>query len=129
MIVNLLGGIAASLAFVLLELRPTLPFLFLIVLLIGLSFGGRAAANPELGRVYAGALTIFLILFGLGVSPLPVETPESFSTRIAYVLFAILYTICLAALLWPRTEPALDGPVRRYPDRAPLSSPAAAALP
>lgn len=105
-VVNLLGGIIASLAFVLLEIRPTLPVLFLIVLLIGLSFGGRAAVNPELGRVYAGALTIFLILFGLGVSPLPVETPESFSTRIAYVLFAILYTIGAAALLWPRAEPA-----------------------
>ena len=105
-VVNLLGGIIASLAFVLLEIRPTLPFLFLIVLLVGLSLGGRIAANPEFGRVYAGALTIFLILFGLGVSPLPADTPDSFSTRIAYVLFAILYTICLAALLWPRVEPS-----------------------
>lgn len=128
-IVNLMGGIAASLAFVLLEVRPTLPILFLIVLLAGLSFGGRAAASPEFGKVYAGALTIFLILLGLGVSPLPADTPDSFSTRIGYVLFAILYTIGAAALLWPRTEPALDGPVRRNPDRAPLSSPAAAALP
>lgn len=104
-IINLLGGIAASLAFVLLEVRPSVVFLFVIVLLAGLLFGGRAAAHPEFGKVYAGALTIFLILFGLGVSPLPVDTPESFSTRVAYVLFAILYTVCLAALLWPRAEP------------------------
>jgi hypothetical protein len=109
-IINLLGGIAASLAFVLLEVRPSVVFLFVIVLLAGLLFGGRAAAHPELGKVYVGALTIFLILFGLGVSPLPVDTPESFSTRVAYVLFAILYTVCLAALLWPRAEPA--APIR-----------------
>ena len=99
----------------LLEVRPALPILFLIVLLVGLSFGGRAAANPEFGKVYAGALTIFLILFGLGVSPLPADTPDSFSTRIAYVLFAILYTIGLAALLWPRAEPARPAAVRRDP--------------
>ena len=43
----------------------------------------------------------FLILFGLGVSPLPTETPQLFSTRIAYVLFAVVYAIGLATLLWP----------------------------
>lgn len=114
-LVNLLGGLVASLAFVVLELRPTLPFLFLTVLLVALVFAGRAAATPASSRMYTGALSIFLILFGLGVSPLPAETPDSFTTRIAYVLIAILYTICLAALLWPRqatsTSEAL-GPTR-----------------
>ena len=71
MVVNLLGGIVASLAFAFVELRPTLPFLFLTVLIVALLFGGRAAAHPKAGKVYAGALTTFLILFGLGVSPLP----------------------------------------------------------
>ncbi len=46
----------------------------------------------------------FLILFGLGVSPLPTETPQLFSTRIAYVLFAVVYAIGLATLLWPSTH-------------------------
>jgi hypothetical protein len=69
MLVNLLGGIIASLAFAILELRP----------------------EP-----------IFLILFGLGVSPLPASSPEAFSTRIGYVLAAILYAVVMAALLWPR---------------------------
>lgn len=100
MIVNLLGGIVASLAFAFVELRPTLPFLFLTVLIVALLFGGRAAADPKAGKVYAGALTTFLILFGLGVSPLPASTPESFTTRIGLVLFAIACTFCLIALLW-----------------------------
>jgi hypothetical protein len=101
MMVNLLGGIVASLAFAFVGLRPTLPFLFLIVLIVGLLFGGRAATDPKAGKVYAGALTTFLILFGLGVSPLPATTPDSFATRIGLVLFAIVCTFCLTALLWP----------------------------
>jgi hypothetical protein len=101
MVVNLLGGIVASLAYAFVELRPTLPFLFLTVLIVALLFGGRAAADPKAGKVHAGALTTFLILFGLGVSPLPASTPESFTTRIGLVLFAIACTFCLTALLWP----------------------------
>ena len=31
----------------------------------------RAAADVRTGKVYAGVLVIFLILFGLGISPLP----------------------------------------------------------
>ena len=69
MIVNLLGGVVASLAYAFIELRPTLPFVFLAVLVVGMLFGGRAAADPAAGKVYAGALVTFLILLGLGVSP------------------------------------------------------------
>ncbi len=98
--VNLLSGVLASLAFAFVELRPSLPFLFLTVFLVGLILGGRAAAG--LARMYGGALTTFLILLGSGISPLPTTTPESFSTRIGYVLLAVGYTLCMMALLWPR---------------------------
>ena len=106
MVVNLSGGISASLAFAFIELRPTLPFFFLTVLVVGLVFGERAAAGPKAAKLYAGALTTFLILFGTGVSPPPASTPESFATRIGLVLFPVVCTFCLTALLWPRTEPA-----------------------
>lgn len=105
MIVNLLGGVVASLAFIVIELRPTWIVLILTVLIVGLLFGGRAAHDPKSGKMYAGALTTFLILFGIGVSPLPAETPDSFATRIGFVMFAIVYTFCLAALLWPSPPP------------------------
>src|SRR6478736_9714816 len=49
--VNLLSGVLASLAFAFVELRPSLPFLFLTVFLIGLILGGRAAAG--LAKMYA----------------------------------------------------------------------------
>lgn len=102
LLVNLLGGIAAALAFTLLELRPTLWLLFLILLLVSLLFAGRAVSHAPAAKVFGGGLTTFLILFGLGVSPLPTGTPELFSTRIAYVLFAIVYALLMATLLWPR---------------------------
>jgi Protein of unknown function (DUF2955) len=97
--VNLLSGVLASLAFAFVELRPSLPFLFLTVFLVGLILGGRATAGRA--KMYAGALTTFLILFGSGIAPLPTTTPESFATRIGYVLLAVGYTLCMTALLWP----------------------------
>src|SRR6202040_2051687 len=93
--VNLLSGVLASLAFAFVELRPSLPFLFLTVFLVGLILGGRAEAG--LAKMYAGALTTFLIL-GSGIAPLPTTTPESFVTRIGYVLLAVGYALCMTAL-------------------------------
>jgi hypothetical protein len=103
---NLLGGVAASLAFTLTEMKPTLWLITLTVLLVSLLFAGRAVMGTTTGKVFGGGLTTFLILFGLGVSPLPGETPELFSTRIAYVLFAILYALCMASLFWPKSRNA-----------------------
>jgi hypothetical protein len=103
--VNLLAGVLASLAFAFVELRPSLPFVFLIVFLVGLVLAGRATVR--LAKMYAGALTTFLILLGSGISPLPTTTPESFSTRIGYVLLAVGYTVCMMALLWPRERSAV----------------------
>ncbi|KQU88642.1 hypothetical protein ASD12_29185 [Mesorhizobium sp. Root102] len=108
--VNLLGGVVASFAFALLQVHPTTPTLFVLVLLAGLVFGGRAALSNPAARLYAGALTIFLILFGTGVSPLPASAAESFATRVNYILLAIAYTIFMTALLWP-------GPRRSAEDR------------
>jgi hypothetical protein len=108
-LVNLLGGIVAALAFTLLELRPTLWLLFLIVLLVSLIFAGRAVSGTAGAKVFGAGLTTFLILFGLGVSPLPTSTPELFSTRIAYVVFAIVYALLMATLFWPKpAEPVSD---------------------
>lgn len=116
-IVNLLGGIVASISFTILQLWPELFWMFLIVLTVGLIFGGLAAANVAMGKLYAGALITFLILFGLGVSPLPGSSAEAFSTRIAYVLAAIVYTIVMAAVLWP-PRPDLSGSKVRHPASA-----------
>jgi hypothetical protein len=101
-IVNLFGGVLASIAYPILTLRPNLFVMFLIVFVVGLLLGGRAAARSKDAGMFAGALTIFLILFGLGVSPLPGSAAESFSTRIVYVAAALIYALLASALLWPR---------------------------
>ena len=100
-ITNITGGVAASVAFALLQVRPSHIFLFLLVLLAGLVFGGRAAMRQPSAKLYAGALTIFLLVFGTGVSPLPGSAAESFSTRVSYILAAIAYAIFMTTLLWP----------------------------
>lgn len=100
--VNLLGGVVASVAFTLFELRPTLWLVALIVLLVSLLFTSNAVKSAVRARMFGGGLIVFLILFGLGISPLPNSTPDLFSTRIFYVSGATLYSITMAALLWRR---------------------------
>lgn len=104
-VVNLFGGVLASIAYTLLSLRPNLLSIFLIVLIVVLILGGRASGRAKDAPLFAGALTIFLILFGLGVSPIPGSAAESFATRIVYVGEALVYALLSAAILWP--HPAL----------------------
>lgn len=99
LVVNLFGGVVASFAFTLVSVQPTLAFLFMLLLSVGLFFGGRAS-DPYRGRVYAGALMIFMIIFGLGVSPIPTTAPETFATRIWMLIIAIIITVCGVGLLW-----------------------------
>ncbi|KQY48546.1 DUF2955 domain-containing protein [Rhizobium sp. Root483D2] len=100
MIVNLLGGVVSSVAYAVLTVRPNLFSMLIITLVVCLLLGGRAASRSADAKMYAGALTIFLILFGLGVSPLPGSAAESFSTRILFVAMALGYTFITTALLW-----------------------------
>jgi hypothetical protein len=100
MIVNLLGGVVSSVAYAVLTVRPNMFSMLIITLVVCLLLGGRAASRSADAKMYAGALTIFLILFGLGVSPLPGSAAESFSTRILFVAMALGYTFITTALLW-----------------------------
>jgi len=101
-VTNLVGGMAATVAFAVLELEHSLAMLFLLVLMAGLIFGGRAAAPTVAAKINAGALTVFLLVLGSGVSPLSGGAGETFTTRVGYILFAIAYTLFSAILLWPR---------------------------
>jgi hypothetical protein len=57
-LVNLFGGVLASIAYAVLTLRPSLLSIFVIVLVVTLLLGGRAAARSKDAPVFAGALTI-----------------------------------------------------------------------
>jgi MFS family permease len=103
-LVNLFGGVLAVVSYSILMLRPGLITMYIIVLLVGLFLGGRAAGRSHEAPVFAGALTVFLILFGLGVSPLPGSAAETFASRITYVLATMAYTLLLSLLMWPKVK-------------------------
>jgi hypothetical protein len=101
MLVNVLGGALASVIFGLTTVRHSLFFLFLGVLAVSLFLGGRAALPRPSAKVFAGALTIFLVVLGSGVSPLPATAADTFTTRVGYIALATLYSLLMTALLWP----------------------------
>ncbi|QRM53807.1 DUF2955 domain-containing protein [Sinorhizobium sp. BG8] len=100
-VVNLMGGVAATLVFTVLEVKHSLLMLFLLVLFAGLVFGGRATEPTVAAKINAGALTVFLLVLGSGVSPLSSGAGETFATRVGYITLAIGYTLFFATLLWP----------------------------
>jgi hypothetical protein len=99
LLANLLGGLVATVAYGFVTVQPSMVFFLLVVLLVGLTFGARVAAGGALAPLFGVALVTFLILLGLGVSPLPTESGEAFGTRLLNVLLAALYTVGALSLL------------------------------
>jgi hypothetical protein len=96
---NIAGGLAATIAYLLVSLLPAAAFLFLIVLLLGLIFGAKIAAGGRLAPVYSVGAATFLTVLGLGLSPLPQDSGAIFLARISTVILASLYTIGVAGVL------------------------------
>jgi hypothetical protein len=102
---NLLGGALAVIAhqFVILA-NHSFVFFTLIVLLASLWFGGRFARRDANAPVYAIAFATFLLILGLGVSPLPMGSEEAFGPRILKILLATAYTIGALSLITLRRK-------------------------
>ena len=96
---NLVGGLAATAAYVLVTLLPSPGFLLLVALLVGLLFGDRIARGGELAPIYTVGLMTFLIVLGLGISPLPEDSGTFFIARVFDVMVAAVYAIGMASLL------------------------------
>jgi hypothetical protein len=96
---NLVGGLAATAAYLLVTLLPSPVFLLLVVLLIGLLFGDRIARGGKTAPIYTVALMTFLIVLGLGISPLPQDSSAFFISRVVDVMLASIYAIGMASLL------------------------------
>jgi hypothetical protein len=95
---NVAGGVAATAAYLLVSLFPVPAVLLLLMLLFGLIFGGRIAQGAALAPVYIVALTTFLIVLGLGLTPVA-DSGELFIERVFNVLVAAAYTIGVASVL------------------------------
>jgi hypothetical protein len=96
---NLVGGLAATLAYYLVTRLPSPTFLLLVVFFVGLLFADRISRGGDAAPIYAAGLTTFLILLGLGLSPLPQDSGTLFIARVVDVMVAVLYAIGMANLL------------------------------
>lgn len=96
---NLVGGLAATAAYLLVTLLPSPAFLLLVVLLFGLLFGDRIARGGDFAAIYTVGLMTFLLVLGLGLSPLPEDSGSIFIARVFDVMVGAVYAIGMASLL------------------------------
>jgi hypothetical protein len=96
---NLIGGIAAAIAYNLALLGHSFLFFVTVLLAANLAFAGRIVTSGDRAPVYAIALATFILLLGLGLSPLPGGSGEAFASRLLNVLFASAYAIAGLSLL------------------------------
>ena len=96
---NIAGGLAAAVAYLLVSLLPSPGFLLLVVLLFALIFGAKIAEGGHMAPIYTVAIATFLVVLGLGLSPLPQDSGTIFISRVWTVVIASLYTIGIASVL------------------------------
>ena len=96
---NIAGGLAAAVAYLLVSLLPSPGFLLLVVLLFALIFGAKIAVGGHMAPIYTVAIATFLVVLGLGLSPLPQDSGTIFISRVWTVVIASLYTIGVASVL------------------------------
>lgn len=96
---NFVGGIAAAIVYNLALLGHSFLFFVVVLLAASLGFAGRIVTAGNRAPVYAIALATFILLLGLGLSPLPGGSGEAFTSRLLNVLFASAYAIAGLSLL------------------------------
>lgn len=96
---NVFGGVVAVLVYQLVILAGSFTFFILIVLATGLLFGERIVRGGAAAPVFAIAFATFLLILGLGISPLPSGSEELLLIRIVKILVASAYTIGALSLV------------------------------
>jgi hypothetical protein len=96
---NVAGGGAATAAYFLVVLFPNPIFLLLVVLFAGLIFGDKISSSRDTAPIYIVGLATFLIVLGLGLSPLPQDSSDIFISRVFDVMVAAVYAIGMASVL------------------------------
>ena len=96
---NVIGGIAAAIAYNVVLLSNTLLIFITVCLATSLFFAGRIATAGDRAPIYAIAFATFILLLGLGMTPLPGGSGEAFASRLLYVLLASAYAIGTLSLV------------------------------
>lgn len=95
---NLVGGAAAALVYQMVALGNSLIFFVLVCLASTLIFAARIVMARRTS-LYSTALATFILLLGIGMSPLPGGTGEAFFSRLIYVIAASIYTLAAMHVL------------------------------
>jgi hypothetical protein len=107
---NVLGGLAANLAYIVVGVTDQFIIFILVLLASSLGFAGQIAQGGMRAALLAIAFGTFILLLGIGISPLPGGSGDAFITRIGYILLAAVYTIGMLSLFY---RPATAKPAPR----------------
>ena len=79
---NLAGGLAATFAYLLVSLFPAPAVAFACRAALRTGFRRQDCGRRRIGPIYAVALVTFLIVLGLGLTPLPTDSGAIFISRV-----------------------------------------------
>jgi len=96
---NLLGGLLAAVFYNVVQLHHTLMFFAVACLAVSLLLADATVRPGPWAPVAAVTFTTFLIVLGLGLSPLPGGSEETFASRLVNVLIASAYAVGAMALV------------------------------
>ena len=103
---NVIGGIAAAIAYWLVMLRDDLLSLVIVFLTGSLIFSGLLVTAGPRKPLYATAFTTFILLLALGLVPTEEGSGAAFASRLINVLIASAYTIGALSLFQVRGSSA-----------------------
>jgi hypothetical protein len=99
---NVIGGFVASLAYNAIQLQPSFALLAVVCFLVSLIYAARIVAGGPFAPILTVAFSTFILLLGMGLSPLPGGSEEAFASRIVNVLLATAYAGMALVLLGGR---------------------------
>jgi hypothetical protein len=107
---NVLGGVIAVAAYEFVVLTDSFLFFFLAVFVPSLWFSGRIVRGGAPAAIYLIGLATFILILGIGISPMPGASAETFALRVIKVALASAYAIGALSLV---------SSLRRSPSPAP----------
>ena len=100
-VANLIGGVVAIAAFMLLQVAPNLVTLGLIGLLVGIVFGSRVASGGPAAGVAAITFNQATVMFSLSLAP-GGAAPGLWMTRVLQFSLAGAFAVAMLVLVMPR---------------------------
>lgn len=115
---NLIGGAAGVVAHEFVVLTDSFVFFLFAILVASLWFAGKIVRGGPTAPIYVVGFASFILILGLGVSPMPGASAESFIIRVLKIIIASAYTIGALSLVsrLRRSTPALMSGAGRRDD-------------